>query len=120
MLGVSADDKHCVTVDGKVVVGRQPRHRAGVYWRAQVSPTRPEQPSLASLGGGMAAGAAFAHPRAADARVRPIFLRRNQNVTLLSHIYRIQNSRNEPVSSHIHVSLELASRLPRSHNTQST
>ena len=24
MLGVSADDKHCVTVDGKVVVGRRP------------------------------------------------------------------------------------------------
>ena len=39
-----------------------------------VSPTRPEQPSLASVGGAMAAGAAFAHPRAADARVRPIFL----------------------------------------------
>ena len=35
----------------------------------------PEQPSLASVGGagGMAAGAAFAPPRAADARVRPIF-----------------------------------------------
>ena len=29
--------------------------------------------SLASVGGGMAAGAAFAHPRAADARVRPNF-----------------------------------------------
>ena len=42
-------------------------------WRAQASPTRPEQPSLASVGGGMAAGAAFAHPRAADPRVRPIF-----------------------------------------------
>ena len=41
-------------------------------WRAQASPTRPEQPSLASVGDGMAAGAAFAHPRAADARVRPI------------------------------------------------
>ena len=40
-------------------------------WREQASPTRPEQPSLASVGGGMAAGAAFAHPRAADARVRP-------------------------------------------------
>ena len=35
----------------------------------------PEQPSasLASVGCGMAAGAAFAHPRAADTRVRPIF-----------------------------------------------
>ena len=38
-----------------------------------------EQPSLASVGGGrgggMAAGTAFAgHPRAADARVSPIFL----------------------------------------------
>ena len=44
----------------------------------QASPIRPEQPSLASElsgGGGMAAGAAFTHPRAADARVRPIFLR---------------------------------------------
>ena len=35
-------------------------------WRAQALPTRPVQPSLASVGGGMAAGAAFAHPRAAD------------------------------------------------------
>ena len=33
MLGVSADDKHCVTVDGKVVVGRRLRHRAGVHRR---------------------------------------------------------------------------------------
>ena len=41
-------------------------------WCAQVSPTRPEQPSLASVGGGMAAGAAFRNPRAADARVRPV------------------------------------------------
>ena len=31
MLGVSADDKHCVTVDGKVVVGRRLHHRAGVH-----------------------------------------------------------------------------------------
>ena len=43
-------------------------------WRAQMLHTRPEEPSLASVGGGMAAGAAFAHSRAADARVRPIFL----------------------------------------------
>ena len=44
-----------------------PHHRAGVHSHsAQASPTRPEQPSLASVGGGMAAGAAFAHPRAAD------------------------------------------------------
>ena len=35
-------------------------------WRAQASPTRPEKPSLASVGGGMAAGAAFAHLRTAD------------------------------------------------------
>ena len=36
---------------------------------------RAEQPSLASVGGGMTAGAAFAHPQAADARrSRPIFL----------------------------------------------
>ena len=40
-------------------------------WRAQALPTRPEQPSLASVGGGIAAGAAFAHPRAANARVCP-------------------------------------------------
>ena len=31
MLGVSADDKHCVTVDGKVVVGRRLHHPS---WRA--------------------------------------------------------------------------------------
>ena len=62
----------CVTVNGKVVVGRRPRHRAGVH-RRHPQATRPEQPSLPSVGGGMAAGAAFAYPRAADARVRPIF-----------------------------------------------
>ena len=62
MLGVSADDKHCVTVDGTS------------SWRAQASPIRPEQPSLASVGGGMAAGAAFAHPRVREPRGRPIFL----------------------------------------------
>ena len=36
MLGVSADDKHwmdCVTIDGKVVVGRRLHHRAGVHRR---------------------------------------------------------------------------------------
>ena len=27
------DDKHCVTVDGKMVVGRRLRHRAGVHRR---------------------------------------------------------------------------------------
>ena len=72
-----------VTIEGMVVVGRRwavdstnPSSRA-LGWRAQASPTRttrPEQASLASVGGGMAAGAVFAHPRAADARVRPIFL----------------------------------------------
>ena len=40
-------------------------------WHAEVSPTRPEEPSLASVGSGMAAGAAFGHPRVRDARVRP-------------------------------------------------
>ena len=72
MLGVSAHDKIGVTVDARV------RWSSAVdstieLRRAQASPTRPEQPSLASVGGGMAAGAAFAHPRAAGARVRPIF-----------------------------------------------
>ena len=45
--------------------------------RAQASPTRPEQPSLASVGGGMAAPLvphSLTQPRAADARVCPIFL----------------------------------------------
>ena len=37
----------------------------------QASPTRPEQPSP-SVGGGMAAGSAFAHPCVANLRVRPI------------------------------------------------
>ena len=40
---------------------------------AEVSPTRPEEPSLASVGSGMAAGAAFGHPRVRGARVRPNF-----------------------------------------------
>ena len=46
--------------------------------------------SLASVGGGMAAGAAFAHPRAADARLRPIFL---------THMPRkcVTYSHNEPI-----------------------
>ena len=44
------------------------RRRPTPSWRAQALPTRPEQPSLASVGGGMAAGAAFTHPRAADPR----------------------------------------------------
>ena len=39
-----------------MVVGR-PSTTAPLSWRAQASPTRPEQPSLASVGGGMAAGA---------------------------------------------------------------
>ena len=39
-----------------------------------MSPTRPEEPFLASVGSGMAAGAAFGHPRVRGARVRPIFL----------------------------------------------
>ena len=36
MLGVSADDKHCVTVDGEMVVGRRLRHQAGVHVAAHV------------------------------------------------------------------------------------
>ena len=59
----------CVTVDGKVVVGRRLRYKAS---------------------GGMAAGAASAHPRAADARVRPIFA---QTVTQMSHIFTQQARR---------------------------
>ena len=45
MLGVSADDKHCVTIDGKVVVGRRPHHRAGVHrprLQGQSSPLWPQ------------------------------------------------------------------------------
>ena len=42
--------------------------------RFRVPPPR-NRCTLASVGSGMAAGAAFAHPRAANARVRPIFLR---------------------------------------------
>ena len=73
MLGISADDKHCVTVEAKVV-GRRPSSGAVVGRRLQHSTielactglasttgTRPEaeQPSLhsgLSVGGGMAAG----------------------------------------------------------------
>ena len=46
----------------------KPEHPA--HAQGQSSPLWPQS----SVGGGMAAGAAFAHPRAADARVRPIFL----------------------------------------------
>ena len=52
MLGVSADDKHCVTVDGKVVVGRGLRHRAGVHRRrpqGQSSPLWPQWAAAWSL-----------------------------------------------------------------------
>ena len=72
----------CVTVDSiGTRCGRRPStppSKSGVHRNLGLAP-RPhdkaaEQPSLASVGGGMAAGAAFTHPRAADARVRPIFL----------------------------------------------
>ena len=42
-------------------------------WRVQASPTRPEQPSLASVRSSMAAGAAFAHPPVREPPGRPIF-----------------------------------------------
>ena len=68
----------CVTVDGKVVVGRRLHHRAGV--RTGVAHTRPGQPSLASgssVGSGMAAGAAISGSVRSSAgrrpRRRPIF-----------------------------------------------
>ena len=54
MLGVSADDKHCVTVDGKVVVGRRLHHRAGSWVLActgVTSPIRPERRGRAALSG---------------------------------------------------------------------
>ena len=41
-----------VIVDSKDVVGRR-RRRRSAKWRVQASPTRPEQPSLASVGGGL-------------------------------------------------------------------
>ena len=50
MLGVSADDKHCVTVDGKVVVGRRLHHRAGVH-RPHPQGQRSSHLSVASVGG---------------------------------------------------------------------
>ena len=50
-------------------VGRHLAHTQGQRQRALTT----EQPSLALVGGGMAAGAAFAHPRAADPWVRPVF-----------------------------------------------
>ena len=72
MLGVSAHNNIGVTVDGtcKVIAGRRLRHQAGVHTHR---PQGQSSPLCASVGGGMAAGAAFAHPRAADTRVRPIF-----------------------------------------------
>ena len=66
MLGVSAATTNIASPstvsDGKVVVGRRLHHRTS--WRAQFSPTRPEQPSLTSVGGGMAAGARLCRVRA--------------------------------------------------------
>ena len=49
MNGLCAHDNIVVTVEGEVVVGRRLRRRARAGWRAQASPTRPEQPSLASV-----------------------------------------------------------------------
>ena len=61
-----------VIVDSKVAVGRRRRHQAGM--RRCRPQRRPEEPCLASVGSGMAAGAAFGHPRVRGARVRPNFL----------------------------------------------
>ena len=78
MLGVSVDDK-----PSKVgSIGGRRLSTPPSSWRAQASPTRPEQPSLASVGSGMAAVAAFAHPRAAGAWVRPIFRCADGNVNV--------------------------------------
>ena len=77
MLGVSAvsaDDKHCVTVDDKVVDPAIELAWTGLAHKARAAPSLPLA-SGSAVGGGMAAGAAFVHPRAADARVHPIFLR---------------------------------------------
>ena len=51
MLGVSADDKHCVTVDGKVVVGRRLHHRAGVVHRGGSGVTHKARAALSGLSG---------------------------------------------------------------------
>ena len=67
--GVSDEDAD----RAKVAVGRCRRRRAGVRCGIAHKAGQRQQPSLASVGGGMAAGAALAHPRAADPRVRPIF-----------------------------------------------
>ena len=97
MLGVSANDKHLrqLTVDGKVVVGRRLRHRAGVH-------TGVAHKARAALSGLRAQWAAawplVPHSRHPHSRtlerptlgVRPIFLRRN--VTQMYHTY----SRNQP------------------------
>ena len=56
--------KCSVIVDSKDVVGRRRRHRDLAC--AAASHTRPEEPSLASVGGGMVAGAAFGHARVRD------------------------------------------------------
>ena len=96
MLGVSTHDNNCfgVIVDGgggrrpstppscielacapRGTGGAGPQPRSAGVRPPLAHKARPEQPSLASVGGGMlAAGAAFAHPRerpTADARVRP-------------------------------------------------
>ena len=62
---LSAAKTICVIVDSKEVVGRRRRRRAGVH-RHRPSPTRPEEPSLALVGSGMAAGAAFGQRRVRD------------------------------------------------------
>ena len=97
MLGVSVDDK-----PSKVgSIGGRRLSTPPSSWRAQASPTRPEQPSLASVGGAGAAWPLVPHSRtasrAADARVRPIFLDFAQTVTQMCHIF----TRNEPRAVYI-------------------
>ena len=64
MLGVSANDKHCVTVDGKVVVGRRLHHPIDIELACTcASPTTHKARAAlfglsATVGSGMAAGAA--------------------------------------------------------------
>ena len=60
-----ADANCSVIVDSKDVVARRSSSTPS-SWRAQASLTRPEEPSLASVGSGMAAGAAFGQRRVRD------------------------------------------------------
>ena len=82
----------CVTVDGKVIVGRRLHHRAGVHRRRPHGQSSPLWPQWAAACAWplVVVPHCFAHPRAADARVRPIFF------THVMQMYHILSHHTQP------------------------